>query len=321
MTLASLDTPQAPWKTDGPRTVPQAFPYQGSKRILASRILSLFPDGKVGRLVEPFAGSAAISVAARHYGVADRVSISDVNAPLMGLWRMIAEHPEELIASYTQMWHEQQEDPRSYYLEAREKFNKTQQPDLLLYLLCRCVKAAVRYSKSGAFNQGADHRRLGARPKVMLARILATSRLMGAAEISTGSYEESLVGATRDDLVYMDPPYQGTSDVPDHRYLKGLTREIFAETLQKAVSNDVSFIVSYDMVTGDNKYGAALPDELGLTHRHVVAGVSSQATLQGKKQVTVESLYVSPALLRRLGGVEGLDRRLGSQSWSQDSLI
>lgn len=320
MTLAPLDTLQAPWKSDGPRSVVQAFPYQGSKRILASRILSIFPDGEVGRLVEPFAGSAAISLAARHYGVADHVSISDVNAPLMGLWKMIANEPDELVGSYSRMWHEQQEDPRSYYLETREKFNETKRPDLLLYLLCRCVKAAVRYSKSGAFNQGADHRRLGARPKAMSDRILTASKLMKTAEIDTGPYEDRLVSANRDDLVYMDPPYQGTSDVPDHRYLKGLTRETFAETLQKAVSNGVSFIVSYDVVTDDNKYGAALPDELGLTHRHITAGVSSQATLQGKKQMTVESLYISPALLQRLGGADELDRRMEPRSWRQDSL-
>ncbi|MFD9035075.1 DNA adenine methylase [Streptomyces sp. NPDC059567] len=321
MTLASLDTPHTPWKTEGPRTVVQAFPYQGSKRILAGQILSLFPDGKLERLVEPFAGSAAISMAARHYDIADHVSISDVNAPLMGLWRMIANEPDELIASYVHMWHEQQEDPRSYYLEAREKFNRTQQPDLLLYLLCRCVKAAVRYSKTGAFNQGADHRRLGARPKVMSERILAASKLMKTAEIVTGSYEDPLVNANAEDLVYMDPPYQGTSDVPDHRYLKGLTRDTFTDSLQKAVDNDVSFIVSYDVVTADNKYGFALPDELGLTHRHIVAGVSSQATLQGKKKTTVESLYLSPALVRRLGGAEELDRRMGQTAWHQDSLV
>ncbi len=43
--------------------IPQPIPYQGSKRHIAHHILPLFSD-KPDKLVEPFAGSAAISVAA-----------------------------------------------------------------------------------------------------------------------------------------------------------------------------------------------------------------------------------------------------------------
>ncbi|WP_197481919.1 DNA adenine methylase [Rhodococcus sp. HS-D2] len=301
------------WKIDGPRTVPQAFPYQGSKRALVGQILSLFPEGGIPLLIEPFAGSAAVSVAARHYGVAQDIAISDVNGPLIELWRMIIDAPAELIDVYTAMWHEQQvgDDPlasaKAYYMEKRREFNQTHDPAILLYLLARCVKAAVRYGKGGDFNQSADNRRMGARPANMQERIMSASRLMQGAKTSSESYEDPLVNAPREALVYMDPPYQGTSDVPDHRYLTGLQREVFAETLQHAVDNQVSFIVSYDVVREDKKYGEALPEELGLTHRHVTVGVSSQATLSGRKEMTIESLYISPALVARLGGEDKID--------------
>lgn len=295
----------------GARALPQAFPYQGSKRLLAGRILALFPDGGVPRLVEPFAGSAAISVAARHHGLASSVALSDVNAPLVGIWRLIIEEPERLVAEYARLWHEQLDDPRGYYLKVREEFNSTREPALLLYLLSRCVKAAVRYSaKTGHFNQGADHRRLGARPGLTADRIGRVSTLLQGSTVDICGYEDPLTGAGRDELVYLDPPYQGTSDVSDRRYLAGLRREVFVEVLQRAVDNKVSFIVSYDVVTEDNKYGYALPRELGLTHRHVMAGVSSQATLIGKSRTTVESLYLSPALVQRLGGRDAVEARL-----------
>lgn len=313
-----------PWKTAGPKSVPQAFPYQGSKRLLAPQILSLFPDGGVSRLIEPFAGSGAISLAARYYGLASSILLSDVNEPLMEMWRLIIEDPERLVGEYARMWNEQLADPRGYYLSIRDKFNATHEPALLLYLLCRCVKAAVRYSqKTGDFNQGADHRRLGAKPHNIAMRIAAASGLMQGAKVEACGYEEPLVNADADDLVYLDPPYQGTSDVPDHRYLKGLQRDVFVDVLQKAVDNKVSFVVSYDVVTDDNKYGYALPSELGLTHRHIVAGLSSQATLMGKSQTTVESLYVSPALMERLGGPDRVDSclGLGLEPMSQDALF
>ncbi|WIE74498.1 DNA adenine methylase [Curtobacterium sp. MCSS17_007] len=310
-----------PWKTDGPRSVPQAFPYQGSKRALSAQILSLFPDGGPTRLIEPFAGSAAISVAARRYGLAGDVSLSDVNGPLMGLWQRIIDDPEGLVDDYSRMWTEQQEDARAYFLQVRDDFNRSQDPTLLLYLLCRVVKAAVRYTKNGAFNQSADHRRLGAKPSNIKQRVFEASRLMQGTELHSESYEPFLVDAPRDALVYMDPPYQGTTDVPDSRYLMGLRREPFVETLQRAVDNQVSFIVSYDVVRDDNKYGLKLPDELGLTHRHVVVGVSSQATLSGRSEMSIESLYISPALVQRLGGEDNIDARIDVEPADQASLF
>ncbi len=165
------------WRTSGARTVPQAFPYQGSKRALAGQILSVFPDGGVSRLIEPCAGSAALSVASLYYNQAERVHISDVNGPLMDLWKLIISKPGYLIDQYTRLWNEQRDNSRDFYLETRDKFNATKSPELLLYLLCGCVKAAVRYSKSSDFNQGADHRRLGARPARMTERINAASRI------------------------------------------------------------------------------------------------------------------------------------------------
>lgn len=315
------------WKIDGPRTVPQAFPYQGSKRALVGQILSLFPADGVPLLIEPFAGSAAISVAARQYGRTQDIHISDVNAPLMDLWRMIIDSPEALLDSYIKMWHEQQvgDDPlvtaKAYFMLKRREFNETKDPAILLYLLARCVKAAVRYGKNGDFNQSADNRRMGARPSNMQERISSASRLMQGAKTSADSYEDPLINAPHEALVYMDPPYQGTSDVPDHRYLTGLKREVFSETLQKAIDNDVSFIVSYDVVRDDNKYGEPLSDELGLLHRNVVVGVSSQATLVGRKELSIESLYISPALVKRLGGQDKIDDLIDVEPRTQDALF
>ncbi len=42
--------------------VPRPFPYQGSKRGIAKHILRYFP-AHVHRLIEPFCGSGAVSIA------------------------------------------------------------------------------------------------------------------------------------------------------------------------------------------------------------------------------------------------------------------
>lgn len=273
----------------------QPFPYQGSKRALASAIVPLM--GKSIRVVEPFAGSAALSIATRLAGISESGVIADVNEPLMDLWRAIIDRPDELAGEYEALWLEQRDDPRAYFNMVRDRFNDTHQPADMLYLLNRIVKGAVRYGRDGRMNQGADHRRLGAKPSTVRARVIGASHLMQNTEVIAADYEQVLAKVDPDtDVVYMDPPYQGTSTSPDHRYIANLQRAAFEEELSKLVANGVRFIVSYDVVTDDAKYGEPLDESLGLKHLHVAAGASAQATLLGRKQLSIESLYLSPAL-------------------------
>ena len=292
------------------RDVPHAIPYQGSKRALAHAIIPLLPED-TDTLIEPFAGSAAITIAARYSGIVSHAVIGDINEPLIMLWKRILADAEALADDYESLWHEQQEDPRSFYDAVRAKFNATSEPHLLLYLLARCVKAAVRYGKNGDFNQSPDNRRLGAVPSTMRRRLMNTSRVLTGTTAVSVDYAELLASADAKSVVYMDPPYQGVSNVRDHRYMRGLGRLDFEGHLRAAVSAGVSFILSYDAVTGSRQYGEVLSGDLGLTHLHVIAGRSSQATLQGIDKVTVESIYLSPALVERLGGEERVARRLG----------
>ncbi len=68
--------------------IPHPIPYQGSNRKLSHTIISYIPEG-TSRLVEPFAGSAAVTLAAAYYRKAALFFINDSNAPLMALWSSI----------------------------------------------------------------------------------------------------------------------------------------------------------------------------------------------------------------------------------------
>lgn len=98
----------------------------------------------------------------------------------------------------------------------------------------------------------------------------------------------------------MDPPYQGTSFTRDRRYLNGLTYDDFVDVLKIMNKKNTSYIISYDGKMGDKSHGKSLPRSLSLKHLHVNAGRSSQATLLGGNDETIESLYISPALVDRL---------------------
>ena len=276
--------------------VPHPIPYQGSKRNLASAILGYFP-AKVAVLMEPFAGSAAVTLAAAARGLAERYVINDLNRPLVELWLAITESPEKLARQYESLWRAQHENRRRYYDQVRDDFDRTGRPDCLLYLLARCVKAAVRYNANGQFNQSPDNRRMGALPQTMRAHILGAARLLqGRTKCLSLGYRDVVAQATPNDLIYMDPPYQGVCGERDQRYLQGVVYDEFVEVLESLNYRDIKYLVSYDGRTGGRVHGRKLPEHLRLRLIELDAGRSSQATLLGRAEVTVESLYLSPAL-------------------------
>lgn len=283
------------------RSLPHPIPYQGSKRALAHRILPFFPREKV-RLFEPFAGSAAVSIAAVANGMAEFVVLNDANEPLMKLWERIIEQPYDLLSTYERLWREQSGDERQYYNRVRDEFNRSHNPDLLLYLLARCVKASVRYNADGAFNQSPDNRRKGAKPETIARHVLGASQLLrGITIVLHGDFLKAISDATIRDVIYLDPPYQGVCGGRDNRYLEGIPFNEFVRALHEMNRRSLSFIISYDGRTGEKMYGNKLPEDLHLVHIEIEAGVSSQATLLGRRAKTIESLYISPALVSRIG--------------------
>lgn len=298
--------------------VPHPVPYQGSKRLLAAAILRCLPDS-VETLYEPFAGSAALTLAAAQRGIGKRFKLNDLNRPLMNLWRAIIETPHELATAYSILWHAQQGREKDYYDYVRTQFNLTQRADYLLYLLARCVKAAVRYNSQGEFNQSPDNRRQGTQPTTMQHNILAASRLLqGRTQCFTGDYSVVLEQVTRRDVVYFDPPYQGVSGRRDPRYFQQVQLDDFAARLDELNTRNISYLVSYDGRTGNKSFGASLPEFLRLTRLELPARRSSQATLLGRCEHTFESLYLSPALVKQLPSLalqHAIERQQGALLW------
>jgi DNA adenine methylase len=287
-------------RVDGRWPVPHPIPYQGSKRNIAPAILSFFPS-RFKRLVEPFAGSAAISLASAHKQLATKFLLNDAHGPIAALWREIVDRPDDLAGEYEEIWNKQIGKERAFYDHIRNEFNKSHRPAFFLYLLARCVKAAIRYNSAGQFNNSPDNRRLGAQPSTMRERIKGASALLkGRAKIECADYLEIVKHCEPSDLVYMDPPYQGVCGNRDNRYAPKIDHEAFGNALASLNAKGVMFVVSYDGRMGDKVYGEPLPKRLRLRHIEIHAGRSTQATLLGRTQDTYESLYLSPALAEAL---------------------
>ncbi len=278
--------------------IPHPVQYQGSKRNLASLILQHFP-AKVARLIEPFAGTGAVSIACAAAGRAEQYWLNDCNKPLAELLQRIISTPDELADFYETLWHEQLADSEGHYYKARKNFNNTGDPGIFLYLLSRCVKGAVRYNSEGEFNQSPDKRRKGAKPETMRRNVCGVSALLkGRISVSCLHYQDMLADIEKTDLVYMDPPYQGVCGERDSRYYSGIDHDEFVAFLHELNKKEVPYLISYDGRCGSRTYGKELPDSLKLKRMEIEAGRSSQATLLGKKEITRESLYLSELLLQ-----------------------
>ena len=278
--------------------VPHPIPYQGSKRRLAPAILSFIPKGRFKRMIEPFAGSAAITLAAAQANLCNEFVIGDALRPLADLRTEVIERPEPLSRAYRKLWESQFEGHViDRYNDIRAEFNRKQSPAMLLFLLARCVKNAVRFNPSGQFNQSADKRRTGTHPDTMTVEITGAHRLLsGRCTVIGADFRDVVANAQQSDIVYLDPPYQGTSEGRDSRYFQGVPRNAIIALLKELNERRVQYVLSYDGHCGNKVYGEALPASLNAQRVLLNAGRSSQATLNGNSAETVESVYLSAGL-------------------------
>jgi len=206
---------------------------------------------------------------------------------------MVIDNPKQAADEYETLWHRERQKPINGYYEIRSEFNVDRNPTKLLYLLARCVKNAVRFNPAGEFNQSPDKRRTGTRPQLMRAELLAAHRILaGKGQALHADFFSLFQSAEEGDFFYLDPPYQGTSEGRDQRYIAGVSRNRMIEALTMLNEKRIPFILSYDGSCGERNYGDPLPSTVA--HRILLdVGRSSQATLNGRDDVTIESLYVS----------------------------
>lgn len=286
--------------------VPHLVQYQGSKRLLAPEIIRYFPED-IDTLYEPFCGTCAVSILAAREGLCNSFVENDINAPLVEMMRECVESPYKLAEAYRNIWlgqYNEGTDNIEYFYQVRREFNAGKRdPARMLFLLARVVKGAVRYNADGTMNQSCDKRRFGTKPELIEKNATEISKLLiGKTTFFSMDYKEIFRMVTPKDLIYMDPPYQGTSNAEnprDNRYIAGVQFEEFVEALRTLNKRNIRYIVSYDGQTGEKKIGKSLPEDLQLTHILVNAGTSAQATLNGRKATTYESLYFSPGLFRK----------------------
>lgn len=264
--------------------VPSLLKWTGSKRSQAARIAAYAPA--FDRYYEPFLGGGALL-----YLLAKPGAIAaDIYAPLTAFWAMVRDEPERLIADYARQWAALQEDLPGYFYVVRDRFNTTQQPEDLNFLMRTCVNGIVRFSKKGDFNNSFHLSRKGMLPHRFAGIVRSwTDRLKGV-EVRSGDFEETTADAKAGDFVYLDPPYAGNKQ----RYIGDLDVARFSEVLDRLNRRGVRWALSFDGARGSTVYDHTIPSEIYRRKVLLNSGYSAVAkVLNGPVEMVTESLYLN----------------------------
>jgi DNA adenine methylase len=259
--------------------------WSGSKRSQAKEIVSYFPKS-ISTYYEPFLGSGAIL----GYLKPQRAIASDINKPLIQLWKELQKNPDRISRDYRRKWNSLQKNGHTYFYKIRDEFNKKQSPLDFLFLTRTCVNGLIRYNNSGEFNNSLHHTRKGIHPDRLEKILLDWSKAVQEYNFFNSDYKEITQSAKKKDFVYLDPPYFNTGT----RYFGALDYQEFIKYLTDLKRREIRFALSYDGKRGEKSYIVDIPKNLYKRHVLIHSGNSSFNKVQnGKIEKVYESLYLS----------------------------
>lgn len=179
--------------------------WAGNKTAIMPELRKHLPAGQ--RLVEPFAGSCAVMMATDypHYLVAD------VNPDLINLYSVIKDNVEHLISIAKGLF--AKNNVAECYYDIRKEFNYGSdlpavcRAAMFLYLNRHGYRGLCRYNKKGIYNNPYGHYK---KPYFPEAEIRSFAEKSQRATFICASYHETLTMLRAGDVVYCDPPYDGT---------------------------------------------------------------------------------------------------------------
>lgn len=175
--------------------------WAGNKYQIIERIKKILPAGN--RLIEPFLGSGAVFLNT-HYS---EYLLSDINADLINLYRILQKEGESFVHYCKQFFTAENNRPEKYY-ELRELFNNTKdirlKSALFLYLNKHGYNGLCRYNSKGKYNVPFGRYK---KPYFPQREMLYFHHKAQRAVFENKDFITIMKQAKKGDVVYCDPPY------------------------------------------------------------------------------------------------------------------
>lgn len=189
------------------------FAYYGGKTTLAEKIVRLLPAHE--HYVEPFAGSLAVLLAKPPSRME---TVNDLDQDLMTFWRVLRDRPLELERVCALTPHSRQEYEAGYDLDALDDLERARRVWVLLSQgrAGTLRKTGWRYYVDPAGSSSSMPRYLSGYVERMAA---AAERLaMVTLECRPAADLIEAYGKHREVLLYVDPPYLGSTRARNYRH-------------------------------------------------------------------------------------------------------
>jgi DNA adenine methylase len=212
-----------------PPVVRPLLKWAGGKRQLLPVLAEHYPP-TFSRYIEPFMGSAAVFFDLLNSGRLTRraIVLADVNADLIGCYRMLRDRPEAVIRALNSLAREYRLGGSDHYYEVRDtRFNplraalqaRAAEPGavadmytpglaaMLIFLNRTGFNGLFRLNRQGGFNVPAGRY---TNPRICdeaHLRSVAAALAMPGVTIALQPFDRTLDDAGAGDFVYCDPPY------------------------------------------------------------------------------------------------------------------
>jgi DNA adenine methylase len=224
--------------------------WPGGKHRLLPRICAVLPPGQ--RLIEPFAGSCAVSLGTEY----PRYLLADANHDIINLYLHLKRERQSFIDYCCSFFQETYNRAEIYYA-LRALFNETSdlrlKAALFVYLNRHTYNGLCRYNAQGQFNAPFGRYKLPYFPEAEMQTFIAKAKQV---TFLRSDFVETMQRARRGDVVYCDPPYTPLSEtanftdystggfgVEDQETLAELAEQLARRGIPVVISNhDTPFI-------------------------------------------------------------------------------
>ena len=184
--------------------------WVGGKGKLVAEFSALMPES-YKNFYEPFVGGGALFF----YVTPKHGFINDINTGLVGAYENVKNNSDTLIklllkiqAIYYTLDEEARKD---FYYKIREEYNQIKDPLSLrkschlIFLNKTCYNGMYRENSKGGFNVPFGNYK---QPLICDAdTILADSEVLKTTKITSLSFQDAVLHASKGDFIYLDPPY------------------------------------------------------------------------------------------------------------------
>jgi DNA adenine methylase len=188
--------------------------WAGGKGSLLPELLRHAPF-QLSNYYEPFLGGGALFFAIYTRNARFNAHLTDINSELINAYRIIKDKPDELIQLLSKFQNDyyRSANVSKFFYEKRSwrSSNSVESAARLIFLNKTCYNGLYRVNSRGEFNVPFGRYK---KPKILDAQnIRAISKALRDTntELRSSDYKAALSTCSKNDFVYLDPPYQPKS--------------------------------------------------------------------------------------------------------------